>query len=60
MEEKLADWLRALMQNPIYDDETLEEAEYRLLLFAKIPSAMERRFARAPLSRNYEEDDIPF
>lgn len=54
--EKAFMWLKALMQNPLYDDETEEERANRYEFF----TAMHRVDA-SPLCKAFQElDDIPF
>jgi hypothetical protein len=69
----LYDWLKALMQNPIYEDETSEEEEFRQKLFnalnyihAKPYNAEEEKKALVKFTKDYApkpfdpDEDIPF
>ena len=68
----LYDWLKCLVQNPIYEDESDKEKEYREKLFKVLnivtttkisPIRTVMREAKAEQDRMqklYEEDDIPF
>jgi len=56
MDKKTALWLKALMQNPIYDDESEEEAGFRKEIFYAI-----LKVDCSPLLQAvYELDEIPF
>ncbi len=56
MDEDVALWLKSLMQNPLYDDETEEEKKYRMVIFYAI-----LRVDSTPLQQSmYNLDDIPF
>lgn len=49
-------WLKALMQNPLYEDESEEEADFRKEFF----TAMHRVDTTAMFQTYQELDDIPF
>jgi len=56
-------WLKALMQNPIFDDETEEECEFRKELFYKLSYAGEEvlyREGQLYMAKIDIGDDVPF
>jgi hypothetical protein len=57
----LYNWLKSLMQNPIYEDESAEEEEYRTKLFHAL-SRVSPSIPKPKPTNNWvpDEDDIPF
>jgi hypothetical protein len=64
----LYNWLKDLMQNPLYDDESIKESKYREKIFNALNTVQPNRVSptreimrEAKVNRSYiDEEDIPF
>ena len=54
------DWLKALMQNPIYDDESVDESLMRESLFRELDKVKPKKISKNKRELTPEEDDIPW
>jgi hypothetical protein len=57
LSEDIAMWLKDLMQNPIYEDETKEEAAFRCQLFNALSCHID---VTEPYQFAQQHDDIPY
>lgn len=58
LDEPVAIWLRDLMQNPLYDDETPEESRLRRGIFSALTHVDDRAVKSSQFIDH--EDDIPW
>ena len=58
LDEPVAIWLRDLMQNPIYEDETPEEGRHRRNIFSALIHVDDRSVKSSQFIDH--EDDIPW
>ncbi len=56
VKKSVFEWLKVVMQNPIYDDETEEEAEFRIEFLTAMIKVDVSGFHQAA----YDLDEIPF
>jgi hypothetical protein len=58
LSEEVARWLHDLMQNPIYEDESCEEAGMRQEILHALTNIDDRKVRNSPFYN--PEDNIPF